>query len=46
MWPPGGGTNPINPRFLSLFATFYIEAPEEENKKLIYESILKAHMKN
>lgn len=44
MLPPGGGTNAVDPRFLSLFTTFNILFPSYENQERIYNSILKAHL--
>jgi len=44
MLPPGGGTNNVDPRFLSLFMTFSIIFPSYENLEKIYNSILKAHL--
>lgn len=44
MLPPGGGTNNVDPRFLSLFVTFSIIFPSYENQERIYNSILKAHL--
>lgn len=42
--PPGGGTNSIDPRFLSLFVTFTILFPNEANVERIYHSILSSHL--
>jgi dynein heavy chain len=44
--PPGGGTNAIDPRFLTLFVTFNIIFPSESNVERIYNSILAAHLVN
>ena len=44
MLPPGGGTNNVDPRFLSLFVTFSIIFPSYENQERIYNSILKSHL--
>jgi dynein heavy chain len=44
--PPGGGTNSIDPRFLTLFVTFNILFPSESNVERIYNSILTAHLSN
>ncbi len=40
MTPPGGGNNPVDPRFMSLFATLNITAPSKEATENIYTSIL------
>jgi dynein heavy chain len=45
MLPPGGGTNNVDPRFLSLFAIFNIIFPTQETVERIYNSILKCHLK-
>jgi len=42
--PPGGGTNNIDPRFLSLFVTYNILFPNESNVERIYHSILFSHL--
>jgi dynein heavy chain len=44
MLPPGGGTNNVDPRFLSLFSCFALLFPTQENLEKIYNSILKAHV--
>lgn len=44
MLPPGGGTNSVDPRFLSLFTCFQLMFPSVENLERIYNSILKAHV--
>jgi len=36
MLPPGGGTNIVDPRFLSLFNCFTILFPSKENIERIY----------
>ncbi len=43
MLPPGGGTNYVDPRYLSLFVTFNIMFPAQEVVEKIYSEILKAH---
>ena len=44
MGPPGGARNPVDPRFISLFSTFEIQFPSENNLRTIYASILKSHV--
>ena len=44
MLPPGGGTNNVDPRFLSLFSCFVLINPEDELLLKIYNSILKGHL--
>lgn len=44
MLPPGGGTNNVDPRFLSLFSSFVLNFPTQENLERIYNNILKAHL--
>ena len=44
--PPGGGTNNIDTRFLTLFVTYNIQFPAEANVERIYNSILFAHLQN
>lgn len=43
MLPPGGGTNSVDPRFLSLYSCFTLFFPSTEAVERIYNSILKAH---
>jgi len=45
MLPPGGGTNSVDPRLLTLFSVFCIHFPPQETVEKIYSSILKAHLK-
>jgi dynein heavy chain, axonemal len=45
MLPPGGGTNSVDPRFITLFSCFNILFPSTENVERIYSSIIKAHFK-
>ena len=44
MGPPGGARNPVDPRFVSLFNTFEIQFPTEDNLNTIYSSILTSHV--
>jgi len=44
MLPPGGGTNSVDPRFMSLFSCFNIIFPSKENVETIYNSILLTHL--
>eukprot|EP01059_Diplonema_ambulator_P016442 TRINITY_DN279_c0_g1_i2.p1 TRINITY_DN279_c0_g1~~TRINITY_DN279_c0_g1_i2.p1 ORF type:complete len:4165 (+),score=1710.28 TRINITY_DN279_c0_g1_i2:209-12703(+) len=44
MAPPGGGRNALDPRFVSLFASFNIPFPAEESLETIYNEILKTHL--
>jgi len=46
MLPPGGGTNNVDPRYLSLFVTFSILFPLSSTIERIYNSILNAHLTN
>ena len=46
MLPPGGGTNSVDPRFLSLFSMLNIVFPSQENVERIYNSILKEHFRS
>lgn len=41
---PEGGRHDVDPRFLSLFATFNIIPPKDETIIYIYQSILKGHL--
>ena len=43
MGPPGGARNPVDPRFISLFTTFEVQFPSNENLSRIYENILASH---
>lgn len=43
MQPPGGGRPPSDPRYMSLFCTFNITFPSDENIKTIYKNILDKH---
>ncbi len=40
MSPPGGGNNPVDPRFMSLFSTFNITFPADQSIHTIYTTIL------
>eukprot|EP00658_Telonema_sp_P-2_P070428 TRINITY_DN59946_c0_g1_i1.p1 TRINITY_DN59946_c0_g1~~TRINITY_DN59946_c0_g1_i1.p1 ORF type:complete len:176 (-),score=73.38 TRINITY_DN59946_c0_g1_i1:161-688(-) len=44
MGPPGGGRNPVDPRFISLFSTFCIAFPLDASLNKIYSSMLMGHM--
>lgn len=49
MGPPGGARNNVDPRFISLFSMFEIQAPSNSNLRTIYQvccdqSELTAHM--
>jgi len=44
MLPPGGVTNNVDPRYLSLFVAFNILFPTEQNIEKIYSTILNAHL--
>jgi dynein heavy chain len=46
MLPPGGGTNSVDPRFLTLFSVFCIHFPSDDTIDTIYSSILKGHLKD
>lgn len=46
MLPPGGGTNSVDPRFLSLYSAFTLIFPSNETLEVIYSSILKAHVES
>lgn len=46
MLPPGGGTNSVDPRFLSLYSTFTLLSPPNEILEVIYSSILKAYVES
>ena len=34
--PPGGGTNSVDPRYLSLYSCFVLQFPTQENLDRIY----------
>lgn len=44
MGKPGGGRNPVDPRFISLFSTYNITFPADASLKKIYSSILSGHL--
>ncbi len=44
MLPPGGGTNNVDPRYLSLYVTISILFPLSSNIEKIYNSILNGHL--
>lgn len=44
MAPPGGGRNPVDPRFISLFAVVNVAFPSSASLHHIYSSILMAHV--
>lgn len=44
MGVPGGGRNPVDPRFISLFSVYNIPFPLEISLKRIYSSILGGHL--
>ena len=46
MTPPGGGTAPVDSRFMSLFSTFNITFPGRESVEKIYNSILVNYLEN
>ncbi len=37
MGPPGGARNAVDPRFISLFSMFEIQAPSNDNLRTIYQ---------
>ncbi|KAJ9456696.1 Dynein-1-alpha heavy chain [Diplonema papillatum] len=44
MAPPGGGRNALDPRFVSLFASFNIPFPATQSLETIYTQILHSHI--
>jgi dynein heavy chain len=44
MAPPGGGRNPIDPRFVAMFNVISVTFPSASSLDLIYNSILTAHV--
>lgn len=46
MGTPGGARTKLDPRFVSLFATFNFPYPHDESVFYIYKSILRGHLTN
>ena len=46
MGPPGGGRNPVDPRFIALFNVFNLTPPTPEVLNSIYSSIINTKFKN
>ncbi|XP_047348170.1 dynein axonemal heavy chain 6 [Vespa velutina] len=44
--PPGGGRNPLTPRFVRHFAMLYIPSPTEESLKNIFRAIMRGFLKD
>jgi len=44
--PPGGGRNPVTPRFFRHFNMLYVPPPSNVILKVIFASILDGHLKN
>ncbi|KAI4494191.1 hypothetical protein M0802_009060 [Mischocyttarus mexicanus] len=42
--PPGGGRNPLTPRFVRHFAMLFIPAPTEESLKSIFRAIMRGFL--
>jgi dynein heavy chain len=42
--PAGGGNNPLDPRYVTLFSTFNITFPSESSIEKIYTSIMEKHV--
>ncbi|XP_043489610.1 dynein axonemal heavy chain 6 [Polistes fuscatus] len=42
--PPGGGRNPLTPRFVRHFAMLFIPAPTEESLRAIFKSIMRGFL--
>jgi dynein heavy chain len=43
MGPPGGGRNPVDPRFVALFNVYNLRPPSEEVLTKIYSSIIESY---
>jgi dynein heavy chain len=46
MGPPGGGRNPVDPRFVALFSVYNLTPPAKEVLKQIYGSIVTTYLRN
>ncbi|TMW57276.1 hypothetical protein Poli38472_003201 [Pythium oligandrum] len=46
MGPPGGGRNPVDPRFVALFNVYNLTPPTKEVLKQIYGSIVTTYLRN
>nr|XP_050848639.1 dynein axonemal heavy chain 6 [Vespula vulgaris] len=44
--PPGGGRNPLTPRFVRHFAMLYIPSPTEESLKSIFRAVMRGFLKD
>ncbi|RZF48033.1 hypothetical protein LSTR_LSTR002099 [Laodelphax striatellus] len=44
--PPGGGRNPLTPRFVRHFAMLLVRSPDENNLKVIFRSILRGFLED
>lgn len=43
MGPPGGARNAVDPRFISLFSAFEVQAPTSDNLRTIYQVCCSTH---